>query len=108
MFGVVLTPVSPLEAKLPLNEVNSQKVRSGVVLATKSKHRILTQALILDSGANIHILNNPNFLSNIITCLGQFINTTGSRTLCDKMEHLYEALKSSSSPGWVLFSTKWF
>ena len=65
VVGVVWTPASPLEDLLLLNEVNSLKVRSEVTLALKPKG-ISTQALVLNSGANIYILNNPNYLSNII------------------------------------------
>ena len=55
-------------------------------------------ALILDSGANIHIFNNPSFLSGIVTCIGQYINTTGSRTLCNQMGCLASNLKSLPLP----------
>ena len=55
-------------------------------------------ALILDSGANIHILNNMYFLACITSCLGQYINTAGSHTLCNKVEWLYGALKSLPLP----------
>ena len=44
------------------------------------------------------IFNNPNFLSDIITYLGRYINTTGSRTLCNKIGCLRGALKSLPLP----------
>ena len=90
------TPFSPLDDILPMNEVNPLKVRSGDSPATKS--RISPLALVLDSGANIHIFNNPSFLSGIITCLCRYINTTGSRTLCNKIGRLLSNLKSLHLP----------
>ena len=59
VFGNVSTPVSPLDDVLPMNEVNPPKVRSGG--ASTTEPRISPLALVLDSGANIHIFNNPSF-----------------------------------------------
>ena len=68
-----------------MNEVNPLKVRSVVEPALKSKqHKILTQALVLDSGANIHIFDNPNFLSDIITSIARAINATSSSVVYDR------------------------
>ena len=79
------TPVSPLKSILLLNEVNLSKVRSGVALAPKSKG-FWDQDLVLNSGTNIHRLENPSCVTYIIIYLGQFINITMSRPLsCDKM-----------------------
>lgn len=96
VFGIVLTPVSPLDDVLPMNEVNPPKVRIGGAPTTKP--RLSPLALVFDSDANIYIFNNPSFLSGIITCLGRYINTTISITLCNKMGRLSDDLKSLSLP----------
>ena len=87
-----------------MNEIHPPKARRGggptvkPRIQPKIKPRLSPLALVLDSGANIHIFNNPSFLSGIITCLGQYINTTGSRTLCNKMGRLASNLKSLPLP----------
>ena len=82
-----------------MNEVDPPKVRSRIALALKSKQRaISTHALMLDSEANVHIFNNLSFLSCITTCLGKYVNTTGSRTLCNNVGRLCRVLKSLSLP----------
>ena len=78
-----------------MNEINTLKVRS-VVRKPKPEPepvRLPTNALILDSGANIHIINNTNFLSCFRACIGQWINTTGLRKKCKQTGRLCEALK---------------
>ena len=74
---------SPLADTFLMNDIHPPKVRSvGMPMTKFSSQRLLSHALILDSSANIHILNNPNFLSCITSCLDQYNNTRGSRTLC--------------------------
>ena len=58
---------------------NPLKVRSGVRKRQTKPVKLPSNALIMDSGANIHIINNASFLSCIKSCIGQFINTTSSR-----------------------------
>ena len=74
MLGHVISPNNNI---LAMNEVTTPKVRS-----VKRKHhpgpRMAANVLMLNSGANIHIINNPLFLSCIKTCVDQWINTTGS------------------------------
>lgn len=93
MFGHVPTPISLLDDILLMNEIKIPKVRSRVTLAPKSK-AIFSKALVLGSGANIHIFNNTNFFLSIITCLGKFVNITGSRTIFNKIGRLCGTLKS--------------
>ena len=80
-----------------MNEVTTPKVRS-----VKRKHhpspRMAPNVLMLDSGANVHIINNPSFLSRIKTCVDQWINTTGSRTKCTQRGSLCEELKPLPLP----------
>ena len=77
--------------------------------ALKSSKKILTQALVLDSGANIHIFNNPNFLSNIITGLAQAVNTFSSRVVCDKIGCLYDTLYNLPFPSTgYYFQLSWY
>ena len=76
---------SALADVLPMNEIHPLKVRSVRMPRTKSSW-IPTKALILDSGVNIHIINNPNLLSCIRLYIGQYINTTGSHTVCNKWD----------------------
>ena len=92
---------SPNADILPGNEINPPKVRSGVrTRQTKptKPSRLPNNALILDSGANIHIINNPSFLSCIRSCIGQWINTTGSRKECKLTGQLCDALKPLPLP----------
>ena len=60
--------------------------------------RLPNNALILDSGANIHIINNPSFLSCIRSCIRQFINTTGLCKECKLTGQLCDALKPLPLP----------
>ena len=83
---------------LPIHEMHPSKVRSVRMPKTKSSQKLSPNALILDSGANIHILNNPNFLSCITSCLGQYINITGSCTLRNKMGQLCGEFNSIPLP----------
>ena len=57
-----------------------------------------TNALILDSSANIHIIDNPNFLSCIRSCIDQWINATGSCSKCKLTGRLCVALKPLPLP----------
>ena len=88
---------SPKANVLLMNKVPPQKVRS-VKKPKKEPTRMPTQTLILDGGANIHIINNPNFLSCNVSCIGKWINTTGSCTPCKKFDRLCEELKSLPLP----------
>ena len=89
---------SPTADVLLMNELNPPKVRIIVRKSKPEPVRLPTNALILDSGANIHIINNPNFLSCIRSCIGQWINTTGSRKKCKQTGRLCEALKPLPLP----------
>ena len=60
-----------------MNEINPPKVRSKVRKPKTEPVRFPTKALFFDSGANIHIINNPNFLSCNRSYIDQWINTTG-------------------------------
>ena len=90
--------ISPNTDILPGNELHHSKVRSAVSKRKTKPPRLLNNALILDSGANIHIINNPSFLSCIRSCIGQFINTTGSRKECKHQGQLCDALKPLPLP----------
>ena len=80
-----------------MNEITPPNVRS-VRKPKVERARMPTNALILDSGANIHIINNPNFLSCITSYIGQWINTKGSCTECKKTGRLSNALKPLPLP----------
>ena len=53
---------------------------------------------MLDSGANVHIINNPSFLSRIKTCVDQWISTTGSRTKCTQRGDICDEMKPLPLP----------
>ena len=83
-----------------MNEITPLKVRS-VVREPKLEPEpvwLPTNALILNSGANIHIINNPNFLSCTRACIGQWINTTGLYKKYKQTGRLCEALKPLPLP----------
>ena len=75
------------------------KVRSVVELVPKSnrsKPKILPQALLLDSGANIHIFNNPSFLLDTNNDIARAVKITASRVVClIKLDVVVTPLKSS-------------
>ena len=81
-----------------MNELNPPKVRSVVRKPNPKPVRLPTNALILDSGANIHIINNPSFLSCIRSCIGQWINTTGSHKKYKQTGRLCETFKPLPLP----------
>ena len=71
----------------------------SVVSKRKTKPaRLPNNALISDSVANIHIINNANFLSCIRSCIGQWINITGLCKECKHTGKLYDALKPLPLP----------
>jgi len=88
---MMTSPSPSSSSSSSVNEIPPPKVRS--VKKPRTKYE-----LILDSGASIHIINNPNFLSCITSCIGQWIDTIGSRFLCKKMGRLCDALKPLPLP----------
>ena len=82
---------SPNANVLSMNEMNPPKIRSVRKPKTEPASMPI-KAIILDSGASIHIIDNPNFLSWVTFCIGQWINTIRSCIKCTKTGRLYEAL----------------
>lgn len=48
---------------------------------------------MIDSGANVHIFNNPNFLSDIRDGLTRAVNTTASRVVFNQVGRLYDVFR---------------